>query len=239
MKDAETGQRGYLLTGQPSYLEPFESGTAGVASALTRAKALTADNPRQQQRVAQIEELYTQKLLELNETIDHYNAGDMEKAFGVVLTNHGKQVMDDIRALVREMKAEEEELLVQRKQESETAVRNLLYFTAVGSILVFSGLIVALFSFIRSNTRRYLVEHNQTEQELRAQLLGLELALADSQAHSATSPTAGDVHLCAHCKSVRAEHGNWKGLEDHLGTAIEGELVHDVCGNCEASKSWR
>jgi len=70
LKDAETSQRGYLLTGNPSYLEPYESGKSLIDTNLSRLRYLTADNSMQQERIGQITMLANEKLKELKETID-------------------------------------------------------------------------------------------------------------------------------------------------------------------------
>src|SRR5476651_1794273 len=64
MKDAETGQRGYLLTGDLGYLEPFLASAAGTPVVLTELRSLTADNPGQQARIGQAEGLVTSKFSE-------------------------------------------------------------------------------------------------------------------------------------------------------------------------------
>jgi methyl-accepting chemotaxis protein len=197
-KDAETGQRGYLLTGDPSYLEPYENGTASVASILSRARNLTSDNPSQQQRVDQLEMLSSAKLFELKETIDYYDAGNRDKAFEVVLTDRGKNVMDDIRALIQEMKAEEETLLVLRKQESLSAAHKVTYIATLGGIVMLSGLLVAIAAFFRGNTRRYLIEHNQVEQELRNEIAQLEQSLSETRAVTDT------INLCPNCMASKS-----------------------------------
>ena len=51
MNDAETGQRGYLITGQEDYLEPYHAAVAAIGKSVQRVKQLTEDNPRQQARI--------------------------------------------------------------------------------------------------------------------------------------------------------------------------------------------
>jgi len=232
-KDAETGQRGYLLTGNPSYLEPYQSGTANISSTLSRARDLTIDNPRQQRRVAQIERLSRAKLLELQETIDYYNAGNQDKALELVLTDRGKQAMDDIRAVIREMKAEEESLLVSRKLESESAMQKIIFISSVGGILILSGLIVALVAFFRSNTRRYLVEHNRTEQELHNEVMHLQQTLAG------TGTLQSEIRLCTCCKAICNDRGVWEELETFLERYSDDDLSHEICSTCMTGKSWK
>ena len=231
--DAETGQRGYLLTGNPSYLEPYVSGTANISSTLSQAKNLTVDNPRQQQRVAQIERLSSAKLLELQETIDYYNTGNQEKAYELVLTNKGKQVMDDIRAVIQEMKAEEQSLLAARKLESHSAVQKLIFISSVGAILIVSGIIVALIAFFRSNTRRYLLEHNQIEQDLHNEVTHLQMTLTEM------GVLENDIRVCTTCKSICNERGEWEELETFLDRHSADDLSHEICAPCMTAKSWK
>jgi CHASE3 domain sensor protein len=64
--DAETGQRGFLLTGDASYLEPYDTASARLPQQLEQIRRLTRDNPRQQERIATLETLSQQKLAELS-----------------------------------------------------------------------------------------------------------------------------------------------------------------------------
>jgi CHASE3 domain sensor protein len=68
--DTETGQRGYLLVGVDSYLEPYTRGVVGVGNAVDRVKELTTDNANQQKRIDALRPIVAVKLAELQETID-------------------------------------------------------------------------------------------------------------------------------------------------------------------------
>ncbi len=122
LQDAETGQRGYLLVGEESYLEPYNEGIASANKALQDLRALTSDNPAQQNRLAVLEPLVADKLDELQKTIDLRNNKGLDAALSVVRTNRGKNEMDDIRKIVSDMRAEEDRLLNARdKLESDGA----------------------------------------------------------------------------------------------------------------------
>jgi CHASE3 domain sensor protein len=69
LKDAETGQRGYLITGEPRYLRPYEDAAAGIHQRFTRLRELTADNASQQARTERLERLIAERFEELNLTI--------------------------------------------------------------------------------------------------------------------------------------------------------------------------
>lgn len=137
LKDAETGQRGYLLTDQLTYLEPYENGISKLRNTLRNAKELTIDNPRQQERINQLEILTNKKLVELKETIDLNKEGNRAEALRIILTNRGKQLMNDIRTIIQEMHDEERELLLVRQQESQSAVNSASLLILFGSVLTF------------------------------------------------------------------------------------------------------
>src|SRR5882757_11124927 len=69
MKDAETGQRGYIITGEARYLEPYQGARDAVDQKLKHLQELTSDNPNKQQRLTAIEPLVASKFGELQETI--------------------------------------------------------------------------------------------------------------------------------------------------------------------------
>src|ERR1700722_17001729 len=70
LKDAETGQRGYVITGEPRYLEPYQGARDVADQKLKQVRELTSDNPNQQQRLTALEPLVAVKFAELRETID-------------------------------------------------------------------------------------------------------------------------------------------------------------------------
>jgi PAS domain S-box-containing protein len=112
--DAETGQRGFLLTGDASYLEPYDAASARLPQQLEQVRRLTRDSPRQQERIARLETLSQQKLAELSSTVTARASRRPREASRVVLTGEGKRIMDEIRAVVEGMQAEEGALLTER-----------------------------------------------------------------------------------------------------------------------------
>ncbi len=122
LKDAETGQRGFLITGADAYLTPYDNASSATTSAVDAVAVLTADNATQQQRIATLRPLITAKFAEMKETIDLRRAKGFEAAQAAVLTNKGKAVMDQIRSLLDEMAAAESSLLAIRgKLTADTA----------------------------------------------------------------------------------------------------------------------
>ena len=113
--DAETGQRGYLLTGDKSYLLPYQDAQARLEPALAQLTDLTSDNASQQSRILQLHGMISAKMTELGSTVVLYEQGKGEEALQIVHSNLGRGVMDQIRDLMRDLQAEETRLLGERQ----------------------------------------------------------------------------------------------------------------------------
>jgi methyl-accepting chemotaxis protein len=130
MKDAETGERGYVITGEPRYLEPYNAARDLVDQKLKLVRRLTSDNPVQQQRLEVLEPLVADKFTNLQEVIDLRKAKGFAAASQETLTDKDKNLMDAIRKLVGTMGIEETGLLDKRStEEKDRADRTLLTIT--------------------------------------------------------------------------------------------------------------
>lgn len=150
MQDAETGQRGYLLTDDVSYLEPYYSAKQSIERDLKRAIYLTRDNPVQQERLEQLDLLINAedgKFAELAETIRLSTDQNLEAALKLVRSDKGKKRMDEIRQVISLMESEERQLLKVRSDELASTTDNtklaiigstLLAFIILGMIAVVS-----------------------------------------------------------------------------------------------------
>jgi signal transduction histidine kinase/CheY-like chemotaxis protein/CHASE3 domain sensor protein len=98
--DAETGQRGYLLTGDAVYLESFAEALRRMPARLDQLRALTHAVPAQDQRIATLERTVNAKLGELNLTIDFYRTRGRDAALAVVRSGAGNNLMRDVRQIV-------------------------------------------------------------------------------------------------------------------------------------------
>ena len=136
--NSETGQRGYLVTGEDRYLEPYTNGIAAIYGHIDHLAELTSDNPAQQERIATLRPLVAEKLAELKDTIE-LRQGSFEAALAVVLTDAGKDVADKIRVLIDEMIAEEQGLLVVRAASTSSSAK-LVNLTIIGGLI--TGFIV-------------------------------------------------------------------------------------------------
>lgn len=138
-KDAETGQRGYLLTGQESYLEPYNLAVKTLEPQLAQLKTLSGTESDQQQQLRNLQPLITQKLAELKTTIDLRQNQGFDAAVSVVMTNHGKELMDQIRNTLQQMQREENERLQKWLNARENA-------DVKAQLIFLLGVILTLFS---------------------------------------------------------------------------------------------
>jgi signal transduction histidine kinase len=130
LQDAETGQRGYLLTYNIEYLEPYILSSTNFFNTRNKLRALIKDNPIQQKNIDRIEALVHKKLNELKQTILLTRNGEHKKALEIVKSNDGKYTMDKIRIIVADMKKIETNLLEQ-KQEEFNMLRNLVWAAGI------------------------------------------------------------------------------------------------------------
>ncbi|MEH2084747.1 MAG: CHASE3 domain-containing protein [Nostoc sp.] len=172
VKDAETGQRGYLLTGKERYLEPYRTATGEIAEKLQALRQLTADNPNQQQRLDRLEPLIAKKLVLIEQTINA-RSKNLESALQIVQTDRGQQIMEDIRILTTAMENEENKLLKQRSMKANASAHQTTLLTIFGSII--ASIIVGFAAMI---SNQELVKRKRMENSLQKARDELEIEVS-------------------------------------------------------------
>jgi signal transduction histidine kinase len=209
LKDAETGQRGFIITQEDPYLQPYHQAVVRVHDELNGLKDLTSDNPAQQKRLALLEEKVNAKLDELYRTItDLKRTRDFKAAQDEVRTGKGKAQMDAVRQVVGDMRQVERDLLQQRAEESVHSYR-----TAILSNLLTGFLAVALISYVFYLIRRYAALQQRAAQ--RAEHLAVLGKLLAGVAHEIRNPLAG----------IRSTVQLWERLPD---ASRSPESIHAV-----------
>jgi CheY-like chemotaxis protein len=122
VQDAETGQRGYLLTGAERYLDPYLRAKSLMDADIARAFMLAEGNPMQQQRMERLKQVVASKMEELQQTIAQRASGDAAGAMSIVQSDRGKVIMDLLREVVTAGIRDEQLLLNQRQDEWREAV---------------------------------------------------------------------------------------------------------------------
>ena len=137
LQDVETGQRGYIITGEESYLGPYNAAVSSVDVHRLRLVELVSDNPRQTARAQQLGPLITERLDAIDDGIDARRKGDFAAAQQLIVSGRGKKTMDDIRAQISAMTQFEETLLASRAAEANSAARNATMTIWLGTLLAF------------------------------------------------------------------------------------------------------
>lgn len=156
LDDAETGQRGYIITGELSYLQPYTTAHAAINGQLNTLKALTQDNPLQQARLVTLDHLIQTKFTEMQATIDLENQHQTDQAIAQVRTNDGKHTMDEIRHKIGEMQTTENTLLADRTAKANSNLIETVLTTLIATLLSVGLLILIYFLVSHEIARREL-----------------------------------------------------------------------------------
>jgi methyl-accepting chemotaxis protein len=143
LKDAETGQRGYILTGVDAFLEPYTAATERVQGEVQELRRLTADNPAQQRRLDALQPLVATRLTVLQQVIDARKHEGLQFAVDMLKTERGKRIMDEIREVARQMEAEERTLLQQRAAEADATTRKTTMTIILGTLIALAVVMIA------------------------------------------------------------------------------------------------
>ena len=149
VQDIEVGQRGYLLTREADYLEPYEQSRASVDQTLAGLAHLVADSQVQTQHVGELALLVQRKLAEIDVTLKLSLNGQTDAALAEVRSDRGKIIMDDLRLLVAEMRQEEQTLLDLRTAQMKETEGRALFMVIAGLFLTIAARIVSGFLGLR------------------------------------------------------------------------------------------
>jgi CHASE3 domain sensor protein len=133
IQDAETGQRGFIITGDDQYLEPYQHARDTIPDFMREVRQLVADRPDQVNRLDELDTALQSKFEELKVTIDVRRNGGFDGARIAVVQAGGKASMDRIRNVVAQMISTENDLLSDRMSTVVHAERNILWIVLVGA----------------------------------------------------------------------------------------------------------
>ncbi len=191
---AETGQRGYVLTGDEKYLNPFESGVKSIHQDVETFRELTSDNPRQQEAAQQLEFLIEARLAGLRERLEIRRRDGLEAAAKAAATgNNGEALMDEIRERISEMRLTEERLLNVRLAGAAASSRRMRTIIVLGNAVAILILLVAGFVIHRETLRRNLAERNLKHTNERLERRTLDLSETNNELESFSYSVAHDL----------------------------------------------
>lgn len=144
LKDAETGQRGYLITGLNLFLDPYKNANIQIPGRIQRIKQLISDNPSQVLKVAQLQEAISKRLKHLARVIESKNQKEFIDTNSMLL---GRSYMNEARSIALSMERTERILLAQRTKRMDIFS---VYTPALIIIAALLSLIITIVSYLRA-----------------------------------------------------------------------------------------
>jgi CHASE3 domain sensor protein len=182
--DMETGQRGYLLTGDPAYLQPYTDAKGRIGADVVSLRTGLANRMRSEQTLAsQFESIARSKQAEMERSIGLRQQGYRRRSFRLVDTNEGKDYMDKIRSIASSLSSAESSNLAKFDTERIAALRRMWAVTIIANSLLLV-LAVCLFGLIRHYGQVLGKEAFQSK---------TALAVRDSQLEKLTSALSGEA----------------------------------------------
>ncbi|HJW11845.1 MAG TPA: CHASE3 domain-containing protein, partial [Albitalea sp.] len=207
--DAESGERGYLLTGRREYLDPYRSAFDDITRALTWLKGYYAAEPEQAGAMQKLDTLVQRKMSELDATLRLFDEGKTEAWRSVLLTDIGKEQMEEIRSASEHLLAVEGRRFTAGRQ----SVFSTLLLTRVGVAAMSVISLLALALYLRQTAA--LVAHRQAQQQAtEAERDRLEVEVARR--------TALLIELAQHLQTAREDERSRlaRELHDELGALL-------------------
>src|SRR5215813_865884 len=214
MKDAESGERGYLITGEEPFLGPYQAAIRQINGHVERLRQLTADNPSQRAHIPELERKIADRLDNLKMQIDWKKSGNAEGVRQGVLSGVGKRQMDDLRQYIAGMESEENDLLKRQSVETRESGRYAFLTDFVVNLIACALLSLISYIVIRDVTAR-----NRAEEALRQQREWLHVTLSSIGDAVIATDTNGAVTFL---NPVAESLTGWKREE------TEGQALRDI-----------
>ena len=173
---AETSQRGYLITGQLSYLDSYNDRIGRVPFLIRDLQRMVSESPGQILRADSLAYYATAKHKAMEKVLAIYKEGSFDDARTELNKNRGKMYMDDIHRVVSDMRQEEQRALLERNANTEQSVERVVWIISLGSLFILS-MVLILLGFIRKTFN----ERNQIEAALLETNKNLEMISGESE----------------------------------------------------------
>lgn len=242
LTDMETGQRGYLLTGNSEYLQTYTEAKGRIASDFAALRAgLLKRTERERSLESQLESLAASKQAEMERTIGLRQQGYRRRSFRLVDTDEGKGYMDEIRRIVSSLSSGESSNFTRLDREKTAALKKAFSATIISNTVLLT-LAVLAFWLIRHHERMLAEEAAQSRNEL---------ALRNSQLEKLTSALSGQarskmVAINMNSELLLEQYGDFLPRQGHAyaeqmkEAAAEMELLRqDLVGSSSANGDGR
>jgi PAS domain S-box-containing protein len=171
LQRAETGQQGYILTGDEQYLQPYRMATTEMPKEIADVRQLITDSPTQQQRLTSIETLIAKQFAQLEKTIALRKDEGLAAALQVIQVAHSEGISNEIQQIVRDMENEEWQLLTARTVAAKASARHTMTMIVGGSLSALTLIALANLIIARNLRKRQKAEEALRESEERYRTL--------------------------------------------------------------------
>lgn len=162
LKDAETGQRGFVITGEENFREPYDNALKSVAERQQAFAEKVAGFPEYAQRLTDIRRLVTDKLSELAETVAAVEGGQSASAVALVKTDRGRLLMDELRDQLGAIMADADRRLQEGVLDTLRSAGALQWTTVIGAIAII-GVMGGAALVVAQYTRDIIVARREVE----------------------------------------------------------------------------
>jgi len=187
IEELETGQRGYIITGETSFLEPYVKATAKIEDRLRHIKTLVSDEPQLQTHIDLLIGLVKSRIAFAEESIELRRSRGFAAARDLLLSGKGKQEMDQIRALITEMREAEKIQLLEHSNRTTALAQSTIAVAEAGSALA-----VVIVLVMGTVYRWGLTVRRRTEQALQESLAKQALVIRALPVVIYSSKASGD-----------------------------------------------
>lgn len=169
--DAQSAERGYIITGEEAYLEQFRSASADIRPSTENLVQLTADSSEQQSRIRSLQALVDERVAVLDDAMRQRTESGFDAARAVVMAGQGRVAMDQIRDASRAIEGDEYRLLQERTNIRQHRQRQGLIATLLAAVVALVTLILAPIDVGRAVRQRNVAQQGKAESEATSQAL--------------------------------------------------------------------
>ncbi|HMI03840.1 MAG TPA: response regulator [Pedobacter sp.] len=173
---AETGVRGYVLSQQNKFLEPYTLNAAKIGPTIRELRKLVSDNPEQSDRVDSLEFYANEKLADMQGILESSASKGRTASLEQILTGNGQRIKDKMLRVSNKITKTEYLLLAKRKADTDKSNTRTTWIVLLSAVIIF-GLILFLFSYIK----RTFDQQKLTEEQMRDSNIQLEKISADNE----------------------------------------------------------
>ena len=226
LKDAEASQRGYVITGDDRFLEPYREAVPQVQVAMSRLRELTGDNPQQQQRLAAMQPAVEARLAHAAEALELRKTQGLEAATLFISQGAGRELSEKLRRLMGEFTQSENSLLVQRTEEARLSASRARDTIVYGTLVTVVIMLIVGFWISRSLTAKLALAIQQVQSSAaQLQSASSEQATASTEQKAAISEASTTLkELVATSRQMADSAQRVTGIaEETAGAARSGD----------------